>query len=99
MKVTGQLLKIFPPVSGSSQNGDWVRTTFEIVCISQFPRMVAFSIYGEERISMLDNVKIGDLVTVDFIPSSHEVGDKVFTDLKAMAITKVEYQIPYTNVD
>jgi len=86
MEITGKLIQILPDVQGESQRGPWVRGGFVIETGDDYPRKVAFTAFGEERVSMAKNIPMGQLVQVTFTPESREFNEKWYTDLRCTRI-------------
>ena len=86
MEITGKLIQLLPEVSGESARGPWVRGGFVIETDGDYPRKVAFTAFGEERVAMAKNIPMGSPVQVTFSPESREFNDKWYTDLRASRI-------------
>lgn len=86
MEITGKLIQLLPDVSGESARGPWVRGGFVIETDGDYPRKVAFTAFGEERVAMAKSLPMGTLVQVTFTPESREFNEKWYTDLRASRI-------------
>ncbi|MBR1550130.1 MAG: DUF3127 domain-containing protein [Bacteroidales bacterium] len=86
MEITGKLIQLLPEVSGESARGPWVRGGFVIETDGDYPRKVAFTAFGEERVAMAKNIPMGSPVQVTFTPESREFNEKWYTDLRASRI-------------
>ncbi len=86
MDITGRLIQILPDVEGDSARGHWVRGGFVIETDGEYPRKVAFTAFGEERVAMAKNLPMGSPVQVTFQPESREFNEKWYTDLRASRI-------------
>ena len=86
MEITGKLIKILPNVECESQRGHWVRGGFVIETDGEYPRMVAFTVFGEERVAMVQNVPMNSTVVVTFSPESREYNDRWYTDLRCSRV-------------
>ena len=86
MEITGKLIQILPDVQGESARGPWVRGGFVIETGDEYPRKVAFTAFGEERVAMAKNIPLGQLVQVTFNPESREFNEKWYTDLRATRV-------------
>ncbi len=86
MDITGRLIQLLPDVEGESQRGHWIRGGFVIETDGEYPRKVAFTAFGEERVAMAKNIPMGSPVQVTFQPESREFNDKWYTDLRASRI-------------
>lgn len=86
MEITGKLIQLLPDVQGESARGPWIRGGFVIETGDDFPRKVAFTAFGEERVAMAKNIPMGTLVQVNFTPESREFNERWYTDLRASRI-------------
>ena len=86
MEITGKLIQILPDVQGESQRGPWIRGGFVIETGDDYPRKVAFTAFGEQRVAMVKNIPMGQLVQVTFTPESREFNEKWYTDLRCSNI-------------
>lgn len=86
MEITGKLLQLLPEVQGESARGPWVRGGFVIETGDDYPRKVAFTCFGEERVAMAKNIGMGQLVQVTFTPESREFNERWYTDLRCTRI-------------
>lgn len=97
MEITGRLIKILPEVEGESQRGHWVRGGFVIETGDDYPRKVAFTAFGEDRVAMVKNVPMGTMIQVSFTPESREFNDRWYTDLRCSRVQPfVPGQMPGT---
>lgn len=86
MEIIGKLIQILPEVQGESARGPWVRGGFVIETGDDYPRKVAFTAFGEERVAMAKNVPMGSMVQVTFTPESREFNERWYTDLRCSRI-------------
>ena len=86
MEITGKLLQLLPDVQGESARGPWVRGGFVIETGDDYPRKVAFTCFGEERVAMAKNIPMNTLVQVTFTPESREFNERWYTDLRCSRI-------------
>lgn len=77
---------ILPNVEGDSQRGHWVRGGFVIETGDDYPRKVAFTAFGEDRVAMYRNIPMNTMVTVTFTPESREFNERWYTDLRCTRI-------------
>ena len=90
MDITGRLIKILPEIRGESQRGPWVRGGFVIETDDTYPRQVAFTLFGEDRLAMLSQLVMNAPVIVTFSPESREYNERWYTDLRCIRV------IPFT---
>ena len=86
MEITGKLIQILPNVEGDGQRGHWVKGGFVIETGDDYPRKVAFITFGEERVAMVKNIPMGQLVQVTFNPESREFNERWYTDLRCSRV-------------
>ena len=89
-QIIGKITNILPVVTGESQRGTWSRGGFVIEVGDEYPRKVAFTMFGDDKIGMLDGLTIGRKVQVTFTPESREFNERWYTDLKCTAISVFE---------
>lgn len=86
MDITGKLIKILPNQEGDSARGHWVRGGFVIETDEMYPKMVAFTLFGEDRLAMINGLAMNSPVTVTFSPESREYNERWYTDLRCIRV-------------
>ncbi|MBO4751912.1 MAG: DUF3127 domain-containing protein [Bacteroidales bacterium] len=86
MEITGKLIKLLPEVSGTSARGEWVRGGFVIETEGEYPRQVAFTAFGADKVAMVKNIPMGSSIVVSFSPESREYNERWYTDLRCRNI-------------
>ena len=86
MEISGRLIKILQEVRGESQRGPWVRGGFVIETDGDYPRQVAFTTFGEDRLAMVKSIPLNTPVVVNFNPESREYEGRWYTDLRCSRI-------------
>jgi hypothetical protein len=88
-KKTGAIVEILPTEEGTSKAGKpWKKLTFAIDTNEQYNNIVAFEVFGEEKVdNFLKYNKVGKTVDVEFNLSSNKWKDKYFTSASAWKIT------------
>lgn len=86
MEITGKLIQILPNVEGESARGHWVRGGFVIETGDDYPRKVAFTAFGEDRVAMVRNIPMMSPVVVTFTPESREFNERWYTDLRCSRV-------------
>ena len=81
-QLSGKIIQVFPLVSGETEKGEWCRGGFVVQTMETPSVTVAFSLFGEKRVKMLEGLKVGDTVIVEYRPESREYAGKWFTDLQ-----------------
>jgi hypothetical protein len=93
LKVTGTITRIMDIVTGESANGAWSKVVFAIETDGEYPKTVAFTIFGADKVDkFLKYNKVGKKVEVSFDVKSREYDDKFFTDLNAWKVWGLEGQ-------
>ena len=90
MNVIGNFILALTEVSGVTDRGEWVRGGLVVETQGSYPKKVALTAFGEEKVSMVRDLKEGGLVSVEFMPESREFGGKWYTDLKVTNITPIQ---------
>ena len=87
--VKGKITEIKEPITGESANGTWKKTTLVIDTGSEFDNIMAFTVFGEEKVdNFVKYNKVGDVVDVDFNVSTREWEGRYFTSLSAWKVFK-----------
>lgn len=86
MEISGKLIKILPEVRGEGARGPWVRGGFVIETDGDYPRNVAFTTFGEDRLAMVNSIALNSPVIVSFNPESREYQERWYTDLRCSRI-------------
>ncbi len=94
MDVTGKLIKILPETRGESQRGPWVRGGFVIETEDTYPRQIAFTLFGEDRLAMLNSLVMNAPVIVTFSPESREYQERWYTDLRCIRVVPLAGTAP-----
>lgn len=63
----------------------WASQEFVIETNERYPRKIAFTIFGEEKISNAA-IREGEIIDVIFFPESHQWNSRWFTELRATDI-------------
>jgi len=88
LELNGVIKKILPIVEGTSKAGKgWKKSGFVVTTEGDYPKDVAFSVFGEEKVDNLMKFnKVGQKVDVSFNVESREYNEKYYTDLQAWKI-------------
>ncbi len=95
MQISGRLIKVMQPVSGTSQSGkQWAKQDFVVEFQNgQYPRHVALNVFGQDKIQQFA-LREGEQVLVDFDIDAHEFNGRWFNDIRAWNISKQVAQAP-----
>ncbi len=97
MEINGTIMKILPVEEVTFNDGTKkMKGGFVIMREGEFPKPVAFELFGEDRIDMLTNIAVGTPVKVSFYADSHEgKNGNYYTTLKCLSIATFVQQNPY----
>ena len=87
LQVKGKLIQKLPIESGEGRNGRWEKQQFVIETDEQFPKKICIMLWGD-KVSMLEKVTEGDVLTVSINIESREYNSRWYTDIKAWRIEK-----------
>lgn len=85
--VTGKLLKVLDPETGTSAKGEWSKQGFIIETEGEYPKQIHISIWNNKI--ELSQFKEGDVLNVDVNISSREFNGKWYTEVQAWKIDKI----------
>lgn len=88
MEIQGKVTNILPMRSGVSARGEWKSQEFVIATEEQYPKMVCFQVFGEDRINSFA-LQLGEVVKVSFDISAHEYQGRFFNSINAWKVEKV----------
>ena len=99
MEITGKIIAVLPANSGtSSRTGNtWMSQTYVIETQGQYPKKLAFDVFGEERIKQF-NIKQGEELTVRFDIDAHEYQGRYFNQIRAFNVEKSGLQTQIVDV-
>lgn len=88
MEISGTVVKVLPPTSGTSQSGkDWTKQTFVIEFTEgNYDKQLAFDTLKPE---ILKGIGEGSAVDVKFNIESREYNGKYYTNCNAWAVKEV----------
>ena len=92
-QIGGKFLKMMPTVEGEKDGKWWIRTQFAIMSMDTNPKMVAFDVFGHDKVAIVESLQTGNTVVVEYAPESREFNDKLYTNLQCIRImvaSKVE---------
>ena len=90
LSINGILLKKLNPESGIRKDGrGWKKQHFILQTDNSFNNEICFQLFGEEKMTMLKNIEIGEKIEVFFNLSSREYNQKYYHNIDAWKINKV----------
>ena len=89
MEITGKIIAVLPANSGTSARtgNPWMSQTYVIETQGQYPKKLAFDVFGEERIKQF-NIQQGEELTVRFDIDAHEYQGRYFNQIRAFNVEK-----------
>ena len=71
MELQGKIIAVLPERSGISARGEWKCQTYVIETQEQYPKKMAFDVFGADRIVNF-GIQVGMVVDVSFDIDAHE---------------------------
>ena len=87
MEIQGKIIAALPERSGVSARGEWKSQTYVIETQGQYPKKLAFDVFGADRITQF-NLHVGDIATVFFDFDAHEYNGRWFNSVRAFNVEK-----------
>ena len=87
MEIQGKIIVALPEKSGVSARGEWKSQTYVIETQDQYPKKLAFDVFGADRITQF-NLQVGDIATVFFDFDAHEYNGRWFNSVRAFNVEK-----------
>jgi hypothetical protein len=85
LEISGKLIKILNPQTGTGKNGPWQKQEFVIETPDQFPKKVCISAWGEKA-DDLKKFSPGDNLKISLNLESREYNEKWYTEARAWRI-------------
>lgn len=98
MEISGKITAVLPIASGMSKSGQpWQVQSFVVEeTEGQYPQSLCLDIFGTEKIQEA-NIKVGEIVNVQFNVGCRQFGAKYFNSIKAWRITRQGGNSNYNN--
>ena len=91
MEIQGKVIAVLPERSGVSARGEWKSQTYVIETQEQYPKKMAFDVFGADRIASF-SIHSGEVINVSFDIDAHEYQGRYFNQIRALNVTKVSQQ-------
>ena len=91
MEIQGKVIAVLPERSGVSARGEWKSQTYVIETQEQYPKKMAFDVFGADRIANF-GIQFGEIINVSFDIDAHEYQGRYFNQIRAWNVTKVSQQ-------
>lgn len=86
MEITGKFIRYYDIVEGEKNGKEWRKTSFTIMTTDGHSRMVGFTVFGSDKVAIVQMLNPDDTVTVKFYPESREFNDKIYTELNMVKV-------------
>lgn len=80
--ISVRVIEVFMEQSGENNGREWIRGGFVGSVLEDERRSLAFSTFGRKRTTIVNSLRIGDVVVVDYQPESRKFMDKWYTELR-----------------
>lgn len=98
MELQGKVIAVLPERSGISARGEWKCQTYVIETQEQYPKKMAFDVFGADRIVNF-GIQVGMVVDVSFDIDAHEYQGRYFNQIRAWDVKNVAQQNPAQGVN
>lgn len=98
MELQGKVIAVLPERSGVFARGEWKCQTYVIETQEQYPKKMAFDVFGADRIANF-GIRIGMVVDVSFDIDAHEYQGRYFNQIRAWDVKNVAQQNPSQGVN
>lgn len=82
MEIQGKVIAVLPERSGVSARGEWKSQTYVIETQEQYPKKMAFDVFGADRIANF-GIHSGEVINVSFDIDAHEYQGRYFNQIRA----------------
>lgn len=91
MEIQGKVIAVLPERSGVSARGEWKSQTYVIETQEQYPKKMAFDVFGADRIANF-GIQFGEVINVSFDIDAHEYQGRYFNQIRAWNVVRHEQQ-------
>ena len=93
MEIQGKVIAVLPERSGVSARGEWKSQTYVIETQEQYPKKMAFDVFGADRIASF-GIHSGEVINVSFDIDAHEYQGRYFNQIRAWNVIRQTQQAP-----
>jgi len=94
MDITGKIIAALPPRTGTSAKGtQWQCNTYVLETQEQYPKKVAFDVFGSDRISQF-NIQTGEYLTVSIDIDAHDYQGRWYNQIRAWSVSRQQASQP-----
>lgn len=87
MEIQGKVIAVLPERSGVSARGEWKSQTYIIETQEQYPKKMAFDVFGADRIASF-GIQFGEVINVSFDIDAHEYQGRYFNRIRAWNVVR-----------
>lgn len=87
MEIQGKVIAVLPERSGVSARGEWKSQTYVIETQEQYPKKMAFDVFGADRIASF-GIQFGEVINVSFDIDAHEYQGRYFNQIRAWNVVR-----------
>lgn len=87
MEIQGKVIAVLPERSGVSARGEWKSQTYIIETQEQYPKKMAFDVFGADRIASF-GIQFGEVINVSFDIDAHEYQGRYFNQIRAWNVVR-----------
>lgn len=91
MEIQGKVIAVLSERSGVSARGEWKSQTYVIETQEQYPKKMAFDVFGADRIASF-GIHSGEVINVSFDIDAHEYQGRYFNQIRAWNVVRQEQQ-------
>lgn len=82
MDIVGKIIEVCPVQEGTSRSGNpWRKRIYVLETQETYPKKVAFTVFGLDRVDQYKNVQAGQVMRVSFDIDSREYNGRWYTDI------------------
>lgn len=89
MDIQGKIIAVLPERSGVSARGEWKAGTYVLETHDQYPRKLAFDVFGADRINQFA-IKVGEEMVVSFDIDAHEYQGRWYNSIRAWNVQRID---------
>ena len=89
MDLQGKVIAALNVRTGTSARGEWKAQDFVIETHESYPRKMAFTVFGEDRLQRF-KIQIGQEVNVSFDIDAHEYQGRWFNSIRAFDVRQID---------
>lgn len=93
MEIQGKVIAVLPERSGVSARGEWKSQTYVIETQEQYPKKMAFDVFGADRIANF-GIQFGEVINVSFDIDAREYNGRWFNSINAWNVIRQTQQAP-----